>query len=199
MKRSHYCGQLRAEDATKKVCLQGWVNRRRDLGGLIFLDLRDREGMVQVVIEPGTAAFSTAEKVRSEYVLELSGVVRERPASQRSSRLATGGVEVLAENVTILAEAKTPPFLIDGSIDAREVNEDLRLSYRYLDLRRPEAAKPLRMRHQITKAIWDFLDAEGFTQVETPFLTLSTPEGARDYVVPSRVQAGHFYALPQSP
>jgi len=199
MKRTHYCGDLRQANTHTDVYLQGWVNRRRDLGGLIFLDVRDREGMVQVVIEPDNLAFSVAQQIRSEYVVEVAGKVRLRPESQRNTRMNTGDVEVLATQLTILAEAKTPPFLIDGSIDAKEVNEDLRLTYRYLDLRRAEAAAPLRLRHKITKAIWDFLDREGFTQVETPFLTLSTPEGARDYVVPSRVQPGSFYALPQSP
>ncbi|MBS3967727.1 MAG: aspartate--tRNA ligase [Truepera sp.] len=200
MKRTHYCGELRAQHAGQTVTLQGWVNRRRDLGGLIFLDLRDRAGLIQVVAVPDTApVFAEAGRAKAEYVLEITGTVRLRPEGQRTARLATGEVELLASNLVILAESKTPPFLIDGSVDAREISEELRLQHRYLDLRRPEAAYPIRLRHTISKAIWDYLDAQGFIQVETPLLTLSTPEGARDYVVPSRVQPGAFYALPQSP
>ncbi|MEM7734633.1 MAG: aspartate--tRNA ligase [Deinococcota bacterium] len=200
MKRSHYCGDVRAEHDGQQVRLQGWVNRRRDLGGLIFLDLRDRAGLVQVVIDPDNAeAFSTAEQVRSEFVVDMTGQVRLRPEGQRSSKLATGDVEVVATSLTILSEAKTPPFLVDGSVDANEVNEELRLKHRYLDLRRPEAARPLYLRSQLSKAIWDFLGEQGFTQIETPLLTLSTPEGARDFVVPARGAPGQFYALPQSP
>jgi len=200
MKRTHYCGDLRAQHAGQTVTLQGWVNRRRDLGGLIFLDLRDRAGLIQVVAVPDTApVFAEAGRAKAEYVLEITGTVRLRPEGQRTARLATGEIELLATNIVILAESKTPPFLIDGSVDAREISEELRLQHRYLDLRRPEAAYPLRLRHTISKAIWDYLDAQGFIQVETPLLTLSTPEGARDYVVPSRVQPGAFYALPQSP
>ncbi len=199
MKRTHLCGELREQHAGERVILQGWVNRRRDLGGLIFLDVRDRSGLVQAVVEPGSSAFGVAETLRSEYIIELTGSVRERPSSQRTTRVATGGIEVLIESLTILSEAKTPPFLVDGTIDASEVSEELRLKHRYLDLRRPEAAAPLLLRHRISKAIWDYLDAQGFVQVETPMLTRSTPEGARDYVVPSRQQPGAFYALPQSP
>lgn len=165
----------------------------------MFFDLRDRSGLVQVVVEPGSGAFGTAERLRSEFVVEVTGRVRARPEGQRSDRLQTGAVEVVARGVTVLSEAKTPPFLVDGSVDAGEVSEELRLKYRYLDLRRPEALRPLLVRHKVIKAIWDFLDAEGFVQVETPLLTLSTPEGARDFVVPSRTQPGSFYALPQSP
>ena len=200
MKRSHYCGALRPLHVGQEVLLQGWVNRRRDLGGLIFVDLRDREGLVQVVIDPDEQhVFHIAERLRSEYVIEVSGEVRARPAAQRSEKLETGEVEVVARALHILAEARTPPFQLDGSVDAREVNEDLRLTYRYLDLRREQASQPLRLRHRICKAIWDYLDGQGFIQVETPLLTLSTPEGARDYVVPARQQPGSFYALPQSP
>jgi aspartyl-tRNA synthetase len=196
MKRTHYCGELRKEHTSQTVILQGWVNRRRDLGGLIFIDLRDREGLVQVVIEPDNQSFSTAESIRSEYVVEVSGTVRLRPENQRSSKLSTGDVEVLVHTISILSEAKTPPFVIDGTTDA---NEELRLKYRYLDLRRNEVSSALRLRHTVTKSIWEYLCQRGFIQVETPFLTLSTPEGARDFVVPSRLQAGNFYALPQSP
>ncbi len=197
-KRTHMGGTLRAEHAGQDVTLQGWVHRRRDLGGLIFLDLRDRSGLLQVVIEPGSSAFTTGETLRPEFVVSLHGHVRLRPENQRSSKLATGEIEVLADTITILSEAKTPPFVLNNP-DEAEVSEELRLRYRYLDLRRPEAAAPLVLRHKVSKAIWDFLDGEGFLQVETPLLTLSTPEGARDYVVPARNQPGSFYALPQSP
>lgn len=191
------CGTLRAEDADTHVTLKGWVHRRRDLGGLIFLDLRDRTGLVQIVVEPDSSAFNAGERLRSEFIVEVSGIVRLRPESQRSTKLATGEVEVLAQAITILSEAKTPPFVLSNPDE--EVSEDLRLKYRYLDLRRPEASAPLVLRHKLSKAIWDFLDAEGFIQIETPLLTLSTPEGARDYVVPARNAPGSFYALPQSP
>ncbi len=198
MKRTHTCGELRADDAGNSVTLQGWVHRRRDLGGLIFLDLRDRSGLVQVVIDPESPAFGVGEQLRPEFIVTVGGTVRLRPEGQRSTKLETGAVEVVAETVTILSEAKTPPFVLNNP-DEAEVSEELRLKYRYLDLRRPEAAAPLVLRHRVSKAIWDFLDAEGFIQVETPMLTLSTPEGARDYVVPSRTEPGSFYALPQSP
>ncbi|MEJ2292282.1 MAG: aspartate--tRNA ligase [Deinococcales bacterium] len=200
MRRSHSCGALRASHAAQSVVLQGWINRRRDLGGLIFFDLRDREGLTQVVVEPDDAeAFAAAQGVRGEFVVEVEGDVRLRPAEQRSERSPTGEVEVVARRLDVLSPARTPPFLVDGSVDAREVSEDLRLKHRYLDLRRPQALAPLRARHRMTKAIWDHLDALGFVQVETPLLTLSTPEGARDFVVPARLRTGAFYALPQSP
>ncbi|HEX7003221.1 MAG TPA: aspartate--tRNA ligase [Trueperaceae bacterium] len=200
MERTHQCGALRAEHQGSAVVLQGWVNRRRDLGGLIFLDLRDRTGLVQVVVEPDNSdAFEVAETVRSEYVLTVRGTVRLRPEGQRSEKLETGDVEVLVRELEVLAESRTPPFQVDGSIADQEVNEELRLRHRYLDLRRREAARPLLVRHRVSKAIWDYLDEQGFVQVETPLLTLSTPEGARDYLVPSRVEPGSVYALPQSP
>ncbi|UCH24599.1 MAG: aspartate--tRNA ligase [Trueperaceae bacterium] len=200
MKRSHRCGSIGNEHVDTTVTLQGWVNRRRDLGGLIFIDLRDRDGIIQVVFEPERSeAFKVAQSLRSEYVITIRGVVRPRPKNQRTDRIQSGHVEVLADTIDILASADTPPFLIDGSIDAGEVSEDLRLRHRYLDLRRSEAAQPIVLRHKLQKAIWDYLDREGFIQVETPLLTLSTPEGARDYVVPSRHNPGAFYALPQSP
>ena len=199
MKRTHNCEMVSKDEVGQQVTLQGWVNRRRDLGGLIFLDLRDRTGLVQIVIEPDSNAFAEGQKLRSEFVVELSGPVRARPEDQRSERMKSGAVEVVAKDLTILSEAKTPPFLVDGSIDASDVSEELRLQHRYLDLKRPEAAAPLILRHKVSKAIWDFLDAEGFIQIETPLLTLSTPEGARDFVVPSRSSPGSFYALPQSP
>ena len=197
MRRTDYCGALRAEHAGQKVVLQGWVNRVRDKGGVVFVVLRDRAGTVQVTVEPGTAAFERAKMLHSEYVVEVSGTVRLRPEGERMDG-PTGDIEVVADSITMLSEAQTPPFQVDGSVDANDVSEDLRLRYRYLDLRRAEAARPLLLRHRISKAIWDFLDREGFIQIETPLLTLSTPEGARDYVVPTR-GAGNFYALPQSP
>ena len=194
------CGDLRGSDAGAAVVLQGWVNRRRDLGGLVFIDVRDRSGMSQVVIEPAsTEAFAAAVECRSEYVVSIKGIVRLRPESQRNDAVPSGAVEVLADSVEILATSRTPPFLVDGSVDADDVNEELRLRYRYLDLRRPAALQPLLLRHRAIKAIWDFLDQRGFVQVETPLLTLSTPEGARDFVVPARAEPGSFYALPQSP
>ena len=204
MKRSHYCGALRPAHAGDRVTLGGWVNRRRDLGGLIFLELRDREGIAQVVVEPDREnVFAVAETLRSEFVVAVTGDVRMRPEDQRVDRIATGDVEVVAERIEILSKAKTPPFPVedraDGSAGGGEVSEDLRLRHRYLDLRRADAARPLMVRHRLSKAIWDFLDARGFVQVETPLLTLSTPEGARDYVVPARQEPGAFYALPQSP
>jgi aspartyl-tRNA synthetase len=198
MRRTHFCGELRRDLAGTRVVLQGWVHRRRDLGGLVFLELRDRSGRVQVVVEPDAKdAFAAAEALRAEWVVEVAGTVRERPEDQRAGDGA-GAVEVAADALTVLSRAETPPIPVAGA-DAQEVGEDLRMRYRYLDLRRPERMAPLRLRHRVIKAIWDFLDAEGFLQVETPLLTLSTPEGARDYVVPSRTKPGSFYALPQSP
>ncbi len=200
MRRSHTCGELRSQHDGAAVVLQGWVNRRRDLGGLVFIDLRDRYGITQVVVEPDAHdAFAAAATVRSEYVVEVEGRVRLRPIEQRGRGTPTGEVEVVTSSLRVLSPAATPPFLVDGSVDASEVAEELRLKHRYLDLRRPAALAPLLLRHRITKAIWDYLDGHGFVQVETPLLTLSTPEGARDYVVPARQQPGAFYALPQSP
>ncbi|WP_287418221.1 aspartate--tRNA ligase [Oceanithermus sp.] len=204
MKRTHYCGELNERHEGERVLLQGWVNRRRDLGGLVFLDLRDRTGLVQVVADPDSPAFAEADRVRSEYVVEVEGTVRARPADQVNPELATGRVEVAAARIEVLNEAATPPFPVDASWrgeddPAERVNEDLRLKFRYLDLRRKPMLDRLRLRHAVIKAIWDFLSAEGFVQVETPFLTRSTPEGARDFLVPSRLEPGKFYALPQSP
>ncbi|MGO0122996.1 aspartate--tRNA ligase [Desulfothermobacter acidiphilus] len=196
--RTHYAGALSEEQLGQKVILAGWVQRRRDHGGLIFLDLRDREGLVQVVFSPDTApeAFAVAEKVRSEYVLLVEGEVRRRPEGTENPRLRTGNLEVRAVSCAILNPSRTPPFYIE---DGLQVEEDLRLRYRYLDLRRPEMQEALRLRHRAAKAARDYLDAHGFWEVETPVLTRSTPEGARDYLVPSRVYPGRFYALPQSP
>ncbi|WP_066173549.1 aspartate--tRNA ligase [Bacillus marinisedimentorum] len=198
MKRTHRCGELTEQQTGEKVQLKGWVQKRRDLGGLIFIDLRDRSGIVQVVFNPDVSqqALELAEKVRSEYVLEIEGTVIEREEGTINPNLPTGKIEVKAQKMNILNAAKTPPFQIE---DGTEVAEDVRLKYRYLDLRRPEMMGTLKLRHRVTKAVRDFLDGEGFVDVETPILTKSTPEGARDYLVPSRVHEGEFYALPQSP
>ncbi|MBB6096709.1 aspartyl-tRNA synthetase [Deinobacterium chartae] len=194
MKRTSYVGTVNEQLLGQVITLQGWVNRRRDLGGLIFFDLRDREGQLQVQVPPDSAAFAAAERIRPEFVVEVRGTLLHRPEGQRKA--GTGAFELMAEAIEILAEAKTPPFPLEGS-DA--VNEDLRLKYRYLDLRRAPLQHALRLRHAVTAAIYEFLNAEGFISVETPFLTKSTPEGARDFLVPSRLNPGAFYALPQSP
>ncbi|MHB1418151.1 MAG: aspartate--tRNA ligase [Bacillota bacterium] len=198
LKRTHTAGQLSAAQSGQKVVLMGWVNRRRDHGGLIFIDLRDRSGIIQVVISPevDAQAFEIAEGIRNEYVLAVAGDVRIRPEGTVNSNLDTGEVEVYASQLRILNKAKTPPFYI--AQDA-EVEEAVRLKYRYLDLRRPEMQRVLIQRHRIAKAMRDYLDNQGFVEVETPMLTKSTPEGARDYLVPSRVHPGTFFALPQSP
>ncbi|HEY9570975.1 MAG TPA: aspartate--tRNA ligase [Metalysinibacillus sp.] len=197
-KRTHTCGLLSEAQTGEKVVLKGWVQRRRDLGGLIFIDLRDREGIVQIVINPETApeALAIAETVRSEFVIEVTGEVVLRDASQVNNNVATGKIEVIASTLVIINTAKTPPFAIE---DRTDVSEELRLKYRYLDLRRPAMYETLKMRSDVTRTIRNFLQTEGFLEVETPILTKSTPEGARDYLVPSRVHEGEFYALPQSP
>lgn len=197
-KRSHYCGDLRIEDTGARVTLMGWVQTRRDHGGLIFVDLRDRTGLVQVVFSPDLhkEAFVKAEAVRSEYVICVQGMVRKRPEGTANPNLATGQVDVMAHELSVLNRAKTPPFYIEDGID---VDENLRLRYRYLDLRRPEMQEALMLRHRAAKSSRDYLDENGFLEIETPVLTKSTPEGARDYLVPSRLNPGKFYALPQSP
>ncbi len=197
-KRSHYCGDLRMEHAGSQVVLMGWVQTRRDHGGLIFIDLRDRTGLVQVVFSPDLhkEAFEKAEGVRSEYVICVVGVVRERPEGAANPNLATGEIDVMAHELRVLNRAKTPPFYIEDGID---VEENLRLRYRYLDLRRPEMQQAMFLRHRAAKSARDYLDENGFLEIETPVLTKSTPEGARDYLVPSRLNPGKFYALPQSP
>ncbi len=198
MERSHHCGDLRKADAGKTVTLCGWVSKRRDHGGIIFIDLRDRHGLMQVVIDPAHDAkdFHKAEAVRSEYVLQVKGLVRERTPETVNPNLPTGEVEVVVKELQVLNASKTPPFYIQDGVD---VDESVRLRYRYLDLRRPEMQKNFILRHKVTKAIRDFLDTKDFLEIETPMLCKSTPEGARDYLVPSRVNPGKFYALPQSP
>lgn len=198
LKRNHYCGTLAKADNEKEVVLCGWVAKRRDHGGLIFIDLRDRSGIVQVVVDPDHAGedFAKAEAIRSEYVIKVHGVVRLRSEETINPNLATGEVEVVAKELEVLNSAKTPPFYIQDCID---VDENLRLKYRYLDLRRPEMQRNLMLRHKVTKLMRDYMDNHDFCEIETPMLTKSTPEGARDYLVPSRVNPGKFYALPQSP
>ena len=197
MKRSMYAGRVRAEHIGQEITLKGWVARRRDLGGLIFIDLRDREGIMQLVINPekvSAEVMATAESLRSEFVIEVTGQVVAR--EQANDKLATGAVELNVTALTVLNTAKTTPFEIKDGIEA---NDDTRLRYRYLDLRRPEMLENLKLRAKVTHSIRNYLDELEFIDVETPFLSKSTPEGARDYLVPSRVNKGHFYALPQSP
>lgn len=198
MKRTHYSGELTEEVIGQVVTLQGWVQKRRDLGGLIFVDVRDRSGIVQAVFNPSfsSEAMGTADKLRNEFVIELTGLVVERSEGQKNPLLTTGSIEIQVTELNIVNEAKNPPFMIE---DETDVNEEIRLKYRYLDLRRPKLANTFKMRSDITKTVRNFLDDEGFFEVETPILTKSTPEGARDYLVPSRVHEGEFYALPQSP
>jgi aspartyl-tRNA synthetase len=193
--RSHYCGQVDETLIGQDVEVCGWVHRRRDHGGVIFIDLRDREGLLQVVFDPDRAdIFSLAERIRSEYVLAVKGIVRERPEGTINPNMKTGQVEVLAHELVVLNRSETPPFHHD-----EQANEELRLKYRYLDLRREGMLNNLRLRHRVTMAMREFLDGDGFVDVETPMLTRATPEGARDYVVPSRTHPGKFFALPQSP
>ncbi len=194
--RTHYCGHLNREYIGQTVTLCGWAHRRRDHGGVIFIDLRDREGMAQIVVNPDAqAAFAVAESVRSEYVLKVTCVVQARPEGATNANLATGEVEMIATEIEILNASLTPPFQLDDE----NLTETVRLQHRYIDLRRPAMQKNMMLRYRVAKTLRDYLDTNGFIEVETPMLTRSTPEGARDYLVPSRVHAGQFFALPQSP
>ncbi len=193
--RTHYCGQVNETLIGSDVEVCGWVHRRRDHGGVIFIDLRDREGLLQIVFDPDRPEiFAEAERIRGEYVLKIKGLVRERPEGTINPNMPTGKVEVLVNELDVLNRSETPPFHHD-----EQVNEELRLQYRYLDLRREDMQQNLRLRHKVTMAMRKFLDANGFVDVETPMLTRATPEGARDYIVPSRTHPGKFFALPQSP
>ncbi|MGD8251382.1 MAG: aspartate--tRNA ligase, partial [Desulfobacterales bacterium] len=198
LRRTHHCCQLTTEDVGREVVLMGWVQRRRDHGGVIFVDLRDREGITQVVFNPevNAAVHEKAQAIRNEFVLGVRGTVDPRPEGMVNPKLKTGGIEVMVSELKILNPAKTPPFLIEDGVDA---SETIRLKYRHLDLRRPEIQKSLIVRHRTATAVRRYLNDAGFLDVETPVLTRSTPEGARDYLVPSRVTPGTFYALPQSP
>jgi aspartyl-tRNA synthetase len=198
MKRTNTCGELTKKDDKKEVMLAGWMHSRRDHGGIIFVDLRDRYGLTQIVFDPkhNKEVHSGAEQLRREDVLQVKGKVRPRGKGLENPKLKTGEIEVLVDELNILSKAETPPLEIDDRI---EVNEDIRLKYRYLDLRKPRMQGNLEIRHKAVKAVRDFFDKEGFLEIETPMLAKSTPEGARDYLVPSRVNPGKFYALPQSP
>ena len=198
MLKTHSCGTLTKAEVGQTVTLNGWVQRRRDLGGVLFIDLRDRTGIMQIVFNPDFSgdALEIADRARNEYVLAVRGQVVERAAETVNSNLSTGEIEIRVTEIEIMNAAKTPPFPIEDGV---EVDESIRLKYRYLDLRRPEMQKTLKLRSQASKIFRDFLDGEGFIDIETPILTKSTPEGARDYLVPSRVHPGEFFALPQSP
>ena len=200
MFKTHTCGELRAEHTGKTVQLAGWVHWRRDHGGVIFIDLRDRYGLTQIVINPSNVAadnFKISESLRSEFVVQVEGKVSERPEGMHNPKMLTGDIELMVEKLTVLNPAKTPPFMIDD--DGSDVDEAMRLKYRYLDLRRERMTHNLTVRHRFVKFIRDYLDERGFLEIETPILFKSTPEGAREYLVPSRVHPGEFYALPQSP
>jgi aspartyl-tRNA synthetase len=194
--RSLYCGEPNETHLDQEVTLCGWVHRRRDHGGVIFVDLRDHKGLVQIVFDPDReAVFATAERVRNEFVLKVTGRVRSRPEGTINADMPTGQIEVLGLELEVLNAAETPPFQLDD----QDVNEELRLRYRYIDLRRPEMQEKLRLRARVTHAMRSYLDENGFIDVETPIMTRSTPEGARDYLIPSRTYPGEFFAMPQSP
>ena len=196
--RSYGCGELRLSHAGQQVTLMGWVNKRRDHGGLIFIDIRDRSGVIQAVFDPENSqeVFSLAEQMRNEYVVAVSGRIEQRPEGTKNEQIKTGDIEIIAENLVLYNDSKTPPFYIEDDLN---VEETVRLRHRYLDLRRPKLQENLILRHKAAKAVRDFMDSAGFLEIETPMLTKSTPEGARDFLVPSRVNPGRFYALPQSP
>ena len=195
--RSHYCGDLREEHIGQEITLTGWVHRRRDHGGVIFLDLRDREGITQVVFDPDREqSFALADSCRNEFVVKVDGLVRARPAGTTNADMSTGAIEVLGKELVILNKAETPPFQLD---EHQHVGEDVRLRHRYIDLRRPEIQEKLRFRSKVTHNVRSYLEENGFLDIETPILTRATPEGARDYLVPSRTHEGSFFALPQSP
>ena len=190
--RSHYCGQVNEKLVGQEVTVAGWVHRRRDHGGVIFADLRDREGLLQVVFDPDNQAqFNEAEKLRNEFVVQVRGLVRERPTGTANANLASGKVELLARELVTLNRSEPLPFQLD-----EHVSEEVRLKYRYIDLRREDMSKRLRLRHKITRAMRQYLDDAGFVDIETPVLTNATPQGARDYLVPSRSHTGKFFALP---
>ncbi|MEC8566768.1 MAG: aspartate--tRNA ligase, partial [Pseudomonadota bacterium] len=198
MMRTHYCGSLTEAQIDQTVTLCGWVHRRRDHGGVIFLDMRDRDGLVQVVIDPDTPeAFATADKARSEFVLKITGRVRRRYEGTENANMVSGQIEVLGKEIEVLAASDTPPFPLND--ENTNISEEIRLKYRFLDIRRPEMLERLRFRSKVTNLIRNYFEDHGFLDVETPILTRATPEGARDYLVPSRVSNGSFYALPQSP
>jgi aspartyl-tRNA synthetase len=195
--RSHYCGEIRPEHLQQEVRLNGRVNRRRDHGGIIFLDLRDHRGVIQVVFDPDTdASFALADQMRNEFVIEVVGLVRLRDPAAINSKMLTGEVEVLGQQLTVLNRSETPPFQLD---EHSEAGDDVRLKYRYIDLRRPDMQEKLRIRSRVSHFVRNFLSRHDYVDLETPVLTKATPEGARDYLVPSRVHPGQFYALPQSP
>ncbi|MCK4586795.1 MAG: aspartate--tRNA ligase, partial [Gammaproteobacteria bacterium] len=196
--RSHYCGHINESHIDDTVTLCGWVHRRRDHGGVIFIDLRDREGISQVVFDPDTVeAFAAAESVRNEFVLKVTGRVRKRPEGTENADMPTGMVEMLGKELEILNRADTPPFMLD--VDDDEISEEHRLRYRYIDLRRPAMYQRMKFRSEVVRVLRNALDEKGFLDIETPMLTAATPEGARDYLVPSRTHPGQFFALPQSP
>ncbi|MCG6934957.1 MAG: aspartate--tRNA ligase, partial [Proteobacteria bacterium] len=194
--RTNYCGEINEHHIDQDITVCGWAHRRRDHGGVIFIDLRDREGLLQVVFDPDTPdIFATAERVRNEYVLRVTGKVRRRPAGTENPKMATGQVEVLGQQLEVLNTSETPPFQLDDE----DVSEEHRLRYRYIDLRRSDMLANLKLRAEVTKQLRKYLDDNGFLDIDTPMLTRATPEGARDYLVPSRTHEGAFFALPQSP
>src|SRR5215204_4391962 len=202
MKRTHHCNELRPQHAGQTETLAGWVHSRRDLGGVLFIDLRDREGRTQTVFDPADLprdVFESATKLHSESVIDVAGTVRVRPTGTENSKIVTGQIEILVAGLTILNHAEVLPFPVDDPEVANKVNEELRLQYRYLDLRRPEMIRNLRVRSKVAVATRSFMDEQGFLEVETPTLFKSTPEGAREFLVPNRREPGTFYALPQSP